>query len=127
MRRGLSRRPLAALLAAAAVLGLPVAPAAAAASAGPAEPPRRSLYVAMPDGVRLAVDVHLPEGTRAGARLPTVLVTNRYWRARVRAGQTDGVSGEARQWTARGYAFVSADLRGTGASFGTLTSELGAT
>ncbi|MFG2918257.1 CocE/NonD family hydrolase [Kitasatospora sp. NPDC048298] len=126
MRRGLPRRPPAALLAAAAVLGLSVAPAAAATPAGPAEPPRRSLYVAMPDGVRLAVDVHLPEGTRAGARLPTVLVTNRYWRAKVRAGQSDGVSGEAQRWTARGYAFVTADLRGTGASFGTLTSELGA-
>ncbi|MFF2122243.1 CocE/NonD family hydrolase [Kitasatospora sp. NPDC058184] len=126
MRRGVLRRPLAALVAAAAVLGLSVAPAAAAGPSGPAEPHLRSRYVTMPDGVRLAVDVYLPEGTRAGADLPTVLVTQRYWRARVKAGQPGGTSGEAERWTARGYAYVVADLRGTGASFGTLTSELGA-
>ncbi|MEV7773684.1 CocE/NonD family hydrolase [Kitasatospora sp. NPDC086791] len=141
--RALSRRPLAALVAAAAataaVLGLTVAPAAAAPAASPApvaepvrtvagsgQPQLQSRYVTMPDGVRLAVDVYLPEGTRAGADLPTVLVTQRYWRARVRVGETAGVSGEAELWTARGYAYVVADLRGTGASFGTLTSELGA-
>ncbi|MFJ6618673.1 CocE/NonD family hydrolase [Kitasatospora sp. NPDC091335] len=126
MRRGLSRRLPAALVAAAVVLGLAVAPAAAAGPVGPAEPQLQSRYVTMPDGVRIAVDVYLPEGTRAGARLPTVLVTQRYWRAAVRAGETGGVSSAARQWTARGYAYVVADLRGTGASFGTLTSELGA-
>ncbi|MGW7446289.1 CocE/NonD family hydrolase [Kitasatospora sp. NPDC054795] len=130
MRRGIPRRPLAALVAAAAALGLSVVPAAAAGpdagAGGPAEPHLRSRYVTMPDGVRLAVDVYLPEGTRAGAHLPTILVTQRYWRARVRAGQPGGTSGEAERWTARGYAFVTADLRGTGASFGTLTSELGA-
>ncbi|MFE7524570.1 CocE/NonD family hydrolase [Kitasatospora sp. NPDC057542] len=129
MRRGLLRRPLAALVAVAAVLGLSVVPAAAAGPAGPAgpaEPHLRSRYVTMPDGVRLAVDVYLPEGTRAGAGLPTVLVTQRYWRARVRLGEPGGASGEAEQWTARGYAYVVADLRGTGASFGTLGSELGA-
>ncbi|MFE6054496.1 CocE/NonD family hydrolase [Kitasatospora sp. NPDC056446] len=124
MRRGALRRPLAALVAAAAVLGLAVAPAAAAP--GPAEPQLRSRYVTMPDGVRLAVDVYLPEGTRAGAALPTVLVTQRYWRGTVRPGQPGGSNGEAEKWTARGYAYVVADLRGTGASFGTLTSELGA-
>ncbi|MGA5821772.1 CocE/NonD family hydrolase [Kitasatospora sp. NPDC094028] len=118
-----SRRPLAALLATAGVLGLAAAPAAAAPAA---EPHLRSRYVAMPDGVRLAVDVYLPEGTRAGARLPTVLVTQRYWRARVAPGMPDeGRNGTAEAWNARGYAYVVADLRGTGASFGTLDSELG--
>ncbi|MGW1179271.1 CocE/NonD family hydrolase [Kitasatospora sp. NPDC002543] len=132
MRRGVLRRPLAALVTAAAGLGLSVAPAAAAVPAGPggpAEPTLRSRYVTMPDGVRLAVDVHLPQGTRAGADLPTVLSTQRYWRARVRTGEPvppGGAGGEAERWTSRGYAFVVADLRGTGASFGTLTSELGA-
>ena len=31
----------------------------------------------------------------------------------------------AQPWNARGYAYVFADLRGTGASFGTLNAELG--
>ncbi|MEU9041582.1 MULTISPECIES: CocE/NonD family hydrolase [unclassified Kitasatospora] len=142
MRRATLRRPLATLVAAAtaAVLGvgIGVVPAAAAPLAGPAVertagpvtepvlPHLQSRYVTMPDGVRLAVDIYLPEGTRAGADLPTVLVTQRYWRAKVQAGRPGGASGEAEQWTDHGYAYVIADLRGTGASFGTLTSELGA-
>ncbi|MFJ9694011.1 CocE/NonD family hydrolase [Kitasatospora sp. NPDC101183] len=119
------RRPLAALVAAATLLGLAAVPAAAA-DRGAAAPHRQSRYVAMPDGVRLAVDVFLPEGTRPGANLPTVLVTQRYWRARVFPGTPDeGVNGSAEAWNARGYAYVVADLRGTGASFGTLSAELG--
>ncbi|MBD0695979.1 hypothetical protein BG452_22400 [Streptomyces sp. CBMA123] len=117
------RRPLAAALAALALLGLPAVPAAATA---PTEPHLQSRYVTMPDGVRLAVDVYLPPGTKPGAKLPTVLVTQRYWRARVLAGQPGGASGEAEAWNAKGYAYLVADLRGTGASFGTLTAELGA-
>ena len=102
-------------------------PAPAGRSAGPALPRLRSLYVPMPDGVRLAVDVWLPAGTTAGARLPTVLETDRYWRARAYTG---GIKDNpnyqiALPWNQRGYAYVFADLRGTGASFGTLTAELG--
>jgi hypothetical protein len=90
-------------------------------------PRLQSLYVPMPDGVRLAVDVWLPAGTTAGARLPTVLEADRYWRARAYTG---GIKSNpnyyiAKPWNARGYAYVFADLRGTGASFGTLRAELG--
>jgi putative CocE/NonD family hydrolase len=93
----------------------------------PVLPRLQSLYVPMPDGVRLAVDVWLPARTTAGARLPTVLETDRYWRARAYAG---GITNNpnypiAAPWNARGYAYVFTDLRGTGASFGTLTAELG--
>jgi uncharacterized protein len=102
-------------------------PAPAGHGAAPAFPRLRSLYVAMPDGVRLAVDVWLPAGTTAGARLPTVLETDRYWRARAYTG---GIKDNpnyfiAQPWNERGFAYVFADLRGTGASFGTLTAELG--
>ena len=45
-----------------------------------------SEYVRMPDGVQLAVDVWLPPGTTPGARLPTVLETDRYWRAQAYTG-----------------------------------------
>ncbi|MBV2155000.1 CocE/NonD family hydrolase [Kitasatospora sp. SUK 42] len=119
------RRASAAALSALTLLGLATAPSAAAPAAA-AEPHLQSRYVTMPDGVRLAVDVYLPPGTEPGAKLPTVLVTQRYWRARVQPGKPGGTNGTAELWNARGYAYVAADLRGTGASFGTLTSELGA-
>ncbi len=107
-----------------AAAGSPAPPGRRAASAFPR---LRSLYVPMPDGVRLAVDVWLPAGTTIGDRLPTVLETDRYWRARAYTG---GIRNNpnyqiALPWNQRGYAYVFADLRGTGASFGTLTAELG--
>jgi uncharacterized protein len=111
-----------------------VAIPAAASAAAPADhvaagalPRLRSLYVPMPDGVRLAVDVWLPAGTTAGSRLPTVLEADRYWRARAYAGgiRHNPNYAIAAPWNARGYAYVFADLRGTGASFGTLRAELG--
>jgi uncharacterized protein len=90
-------------------------------------PRLQSRYVTMPDGVRLAVDVWLPAGTTSAGRLPTVLQDERYWRA---AAYRGGIKNNpnyavAAAWNARGYAYVFADLRGTGASFGTLRAELG--
>ncbi|MEO8451091.1 MAG: CocE/NonD family hydrolase [Gemmatimonadota bacterium] len=72
-----------------------------------------AVYVPMSDGVRLAVDVFLPKD-RGAERLPTVFISTRYWRAR--EGQQPSAEGQF--WLARGYAFVYADVRGTGASFG---------
>src|SRR5215475_2154972 len=101
------------------------------AQAGPGSaapfPRLQSRYVRMPDGVRLAVDVWLPAGTTSAARLPTVLQDERYWRA---AAYKGGIKNNpnyavAAAWNARGYAYVFADLRGAGASFGTLKAELG--
>jgi predicted acyl esterase len=65
-----------------------VVPVAATASSAPARsyPHFRSLYIRMPDGVRLAADVWLPAGTTAASRLPTVLETDRCWRARAYSG-----------------------------------------
>jgi hypothetical protein len=125
-----SRTSLAIIVAAAATFAIMAAassPGPAGRRAGPAFPRLRSVYVPMPDGVRLAVDVWLPAGTTAGSRLPTVLETDRYWRARAYTG---GIKNNpnyyiALPWNRRGYAYVFADLRGTGASFGTLTAELG--
>ncbi len=94
----------------AAPLGTCSAPVTAAA----AEVERHSLYVPMPDGTRLAADVFLPQGLAAGTRLPTILVSTRYWRAA--DGQPIGPN--ETYWIRHGYAFVFADVRGTGASFG---------
>jgi uncharacterized protein len=87
----------------------------------------QSLYVPMPDGVRLAVDVWLPAGTTRASRLPTVLEADRYWRAPAYSG---GIKDNANYyiatpWNERGYVYVFADLPGTGASFGTVQAELG--
>src|SRR5438128_11344499 len=45
----------------------------------------RSFYLPMSDGVRIAIDIALPEGLTAGAKIPAVVQLTRYWRAR--AGQ----------------------------------------
>ena len=84
-----------------------------------------SRYIAMPDGVRLALDIWLPEG--AQGPLATVLLHTPYYR---RFALTPGSTAEACPNAAkfrdalvpRGYALVVVDVRGTGASFGTRDS-----
>ncbi|MFC1660357.1 CocE/NonD family hydrolase [Gemmatimonadota bacterium] len=71
-----------------------------------------SLYVEMDDGIRIAVDVHLPEGIGDGP-FPTILELTRYWRDR-----GEGLSYLVRRAVERGFAYVIMDERGTGASFG---------
>lgn len=114
------------------MLTVAVASLALSALAAAAEPvggsARTSRYLPMADGVRLAVDVHLPQGLPADARLPTILHQTRYWRgteyrwpfslyldrlpAQGRLGKMkDG-------FIRRGYAWVDVDVRGSGASFG---------
>ena len=82
-----------------------------------------SVYVAMADGCRLAVDVILPDGD-ASKRWPTVLILTPYVRRfDVTAGSN--VEPSPNTWkyrdmfVPRGYALVVVDARGTGASFGT--------
>ncbi len=82
-------------------------------------------YVAMPDGVRLAVDVVLPEPMPA-ARVPIVLYQTRYWRSfSLRVPEQPGVppigprDESLDRLVAAGYGVVVADVRGTGASEGT--------
>ena len=82
-------------------------------------------YVAMPDGVRLAVDVILPEPMPA-ARVPIVLYQTRYWRSfALRVPEQPGVppigprDESPDRLVAAGYGVVVADVRGTGASEGT--------
>ncbi|MFE1598901.1 CocE/NonD family hydrolase [Methylobacterium sp. ID0610] len=94
----------------------------------PARPDSR--YVAMRDGCRLAVDVHLPQplpGASRPERFPTILLFTPYYRRfRLRAGATGEAnpnSGKFRDlFVPRGYAVVIVDVRGTGASFGTRDS-----
>ncbi len=102
---------------------------AACATPPPADTPVRNqaLYVEMRDGVRIAVDVWLPEGLAAGSRLPTIMRATRYWRAQDRVGAApEDVSNfaEAGRFNSAGYALVLVDARGSGASFGVRRFEL---
>ncbi|MGH9945413.1 MAG: CocE/NonD family hydrolase, partial [Pyrinomonadaceae bacterium] len=90
---------------------------------------RASRYVTLRDGVRLAVDVYLPEGLKAGTRLPTILEQTRYRRSfefqpEVRA-TADRPAARITEFVTRGYAYVVVDVRGSGASFGNRRAELG--
>jgi predicted acyl esterase len=73
-----------------------------------------SYYVPMRDGVRIAVDVLLP-GRATMTTVPAVLEMTRYWRSAEGSGPTD----EQQRFIHNGYAVVTGDVRGTGASFGT--------
>ncbi|HXH25429.1 MAG TPA: CocE/NonD family hydrolase, partial [Vicinamibacterales bacterium] len=136
------------LLAAAGILSAPagqvprVAAAHAAQGARPAAaqprplPTRRtftgmtssSRYVTMRDGVRLAVDVHLPKGLAPGERTATILHMSRYyrsvdirgiWRLFTGSGIYPITESDLREaFVKAGYSWVDVDVRGAGASFG---------
>jgi putative CocE/NonD family hydrolase len=79
----------------------------------------QSLYLEVDDGVRIALDIHLPRGYPGGDEFPTILELTRYWRHR-----GGGLSYPIRRATTRGFAYVVMDERGTGASFGAWPSPL---
>ena len=104
---------------------------------------RTSHYVPMSDGVELAVDVYLPRDYAAqnDTRLPSFLHFTRYRRAESRSWLTRYISlfGHAPnidgyfpmrsmhlidRFVPSGYAFISVDVRGTGASFGSRPVDL---
>ncbi len=127
---------------AALIVSLMAAPSAAAAQAAPdsgwwttrtnptAPAPthhgtvRRSLYVPMRDGVRLAVDLFLPADLAAGTRLPALVEQTRYQRSyKWAADSLDRVPSGLAWFVERGYAFLIVDVRGSGASFGRRRAE----
>lgn len=84
-------------------------------------PRNQALYVEMRDGVRIAIDIWLPESLAAGERIPTLVQATRYWRAMQNTGGRieDDIRYElANRINGAGYAFVFVDARGSGASFG---------
>jgi len=89
----------------------------------------QSLYVPVSDGVRLAVDVWLPvERIAKGERVGTAFRGTRYHRAEQPPSpepEADSNCAAGELWTGAGFALVVADARGTGASFGSRTMELG--
>jgi putative CocE/NonD family hydrolase len=89
----------------------------------------QSVYVPVGDGVRLAVDVWLPvERTAAGGTICTVMRVTRYHRAkspREPGPEADTNAAAGDLFNRAGFALAVVDARGTGASFGTRTGELG--
>ncbi len=93
----------------------------------PANP--QSRYLTMPDGVRIAIDVYIPDGPRPVGGYPTILhLTPYYRRFALREGAGSDVEASPNaaasrdMFVARGYALVVVDVRGSGASFGTRDS-----
>jgi putative CocE/NonD family hydrolase len=82
----------------------------------------------MRDGVKIAVDIYLPDGLKPGQQIPTILHQTRYWRAieyrwliaLFKDDRPRGLIGNyAERFLQQGYAWVDVDVRGSGASFGT--------
>lgn len=84
-----------------------------------------STYVAMRDGVRLALDWYLPQQMPVGhsGRFPVIVVLTPYYRRfRTTAEGAEPAPNIAIYrdfFVPRGYALVTVDVRGCGASFGT--------
>ncbi|RJP23078.1 MAG: CocE/NonD family hydrolase [Candidatus Abyssobacteria bacterium SURF_5] len=84
-----------------------------------------SFYLTMRDGVRIAVDLYLPDGLEEGTKLPTILFQTRYVRSldlRWPFNLLTNTSPETQKlielFVPHGYAWVDVDARGSGASFG---------
>ena len=89
----------------------------------------QSLHVPVGDGIRMAVDLWLPvERIARGERVGTAFRATRYHRSEQPAGADAGANSNrtaGELWTGAGLALLVADARGTGASFGCRTMELG--
>ena len=87
-----------------------------------------SEFIPMTDGIRLAVDVHLPQDAKPGDKFPAILELTRYWRSAIdpeTGGVVQALSPMDRGFLKRGYAIVKVDVRGSGDSFGYRLEEYG--
>ena len=71
-------------------------------------------WIPMPDGVRLAADLHLPTGGRRGERFPVLLEYLPYRKTEARGDRHSLYA----YFVRRGYAVARVDIRGTGNSEG---------
>jgi len=83
-----------------------------------------SIYIPMRDGVKIAIDIYLPEGLAPDEKVSSVLMQTRYWRAvQLRKPFNYMIKSLSKKdyikaFTKYGYAVLSVDVRGSGASFG---------
>lgn len=105
-----------------AVGGGPGASAAVAGATPEAQTPEafqaviEETWIAMPDGVRLAIDLYLPQALESGERLPVLLEYLPYRKTESRARNYGLYS----YFIACGYIVARVDIRGTGNSEGRL-------
>jgi hypothetical protein len=84
----------------------------------------KSHYIEMRDGVKIAIELYLPQDLPADKRIPAILVQTRYWRAYRFRIPFNWLIKEPRKpkvvkyFTMYGLAVVWIDVRGTGASYG---------
>ena len=87
-----------------------------------------STYISMRDGIKIAINVYLPEGLPSGKKVSAVLMQTRYWRAIQLRKPFDYLikslskKDYVKAFTSYGYAVLSVDVRGSGASFGSRMS-----
>ena len=88
---------------------------------------RKSLYISIRDGTKIAVDVWLPARLPADQKIPAVLRATCYWRSyqltpisqlMENYGLMPADFKEGEKWVKAGYALILVDVRGTGASSG---------
>ncbi|MBN1641663.1 MAG: CocE/NonD family hydrolase [Anaerolineae bacterium] len=88
---------------------------------------RHSTYLTMRDGCKIAIDLYLPRQRSAAEQLPTILHQTRYYRRTALRWPFSwlhrGPSGTVLRFLAAGYAWVSVDARGSGASYGSRAME----
>lgn len=94
-----------------------------------------SYYIDMPDGTRIAADLWLPPNLEPDQKVPTVIEGTRYWREMglTLLGRVAAFTGRSlpgvhptnynAYFPSRGYAVLTIDVRGTGASSGVHTTE----
>jgi len=87
---------------------------------------KRSQYLTMRDGVKIAVELVLPKNLTSEDKVSIILMQTRYWRDykfRIPFRWFMDEMAASKQLHAmginRGYGFLHVDVRGTGASFGT--------
>jgi putative CocE/NonD family hydrolase len=83
----------------------------------------QATYISMPDGVRIAAEIWLPDGLKPADRLPTLISFTRYWRASAYDPPQNTRSELFAGLNQAGYAVVVVDARGSGASFGSRETE----
>jgi len=83
----------------------------------------QSIYITMPDDVRIAADIFLPQNSSDKSNLPTIISFTRYWRSASYEPDMLYKNLFVSALNAKGFAFVMVDTRGSGASFGIRETE----
>ena len=83
----------------------------------------QSIYIQLQDGTKIAADIALPDLVRQGQKVPSMFRATRYWRSTQMKPAQELRHPLIEGFVQAGYAVVSIDVRGTGASFGHRDNE----